>query len=298
VTPEGRITPHDLGIYRDEHVDMLAKITRFIDLQGAVAGIQLAHAGRKAATPRPWDDAPPKVPPADGGWEPVAPSAIPFGPGSWTPRELTSAEIADVVAAFATAARRSLEAGFRVAEIHGAHGYLIHEFLSPLSNMRTDAYGGSFENRTRIAREVSRAVRAVWPEGLPLFFRVSASDWAEGGWTIEESVELAKLLKADGVDVVDASSGGAVPDAKIAVGPGYQVPFAERIRREAGIATAAVGMITTAEQAQAILADGKADLIFLAREFLRDPYWPLHAARALGVDLPWPVQYERAKPRG
>jgi 2,4-dienoyl-CoA reductase-like NADH-dependent reductase (Old Yellow Enzyme family) len=298
VTADGRISPNDLGIYRDEHVDMLAKITRFIDLQGAVAGIQLAHAGRKAATPRPWENAAPKVLPEDGGWEPVAPSAIPFGPGSWTPRELTVAEIADVVAAFAAAARRSHDAGFRVAEIHGAHGYLIHQFLSPLSNTRTDAYGGSFENRTRLAREVSRAVRAAWPEGLPLFFRVSATDWAAGGWTLEESVELAKLLKTDGVDLIDASSGGAIPDAKIVLGPGYQVPFAERIRRDAAIATGAVGMITTAEQAQAIVAEGKADLVFLARELLRDPYWPLHAARALGDDVPWPVQYERAKPRG
>jgi 2,4-dienoyl-CoA reductase-like NADH-dependent reductase (Old Yellow Enzyme family) len=297
VTAAGRISPQDLGIYHDAHIDALAKITRFIDLQGAVAGIQLAHAGRKAATPRPWENAAPTVAPEHGGWEPVAPSAIPFAPGYRTPRALTLAEIAETVAAFAAAARRAHDAGFRVAEIHGAHGYLIHEFLSPLSNTRTDAYGGAFENRTRLAREVSRAVRAVWPEGLPLFFRISASDWAEGGWTLDESVELAKLLKADGVDLIDASSGGAIADAKIAVGPGYQVPFAERIRRDAAIPTGAVGMITTAEQAEAILGEGKADLIFIARELLRDPYWPLHAARALGVDLPWPVQYERAKPR-
>ncbi len=298
VTADGRITANDLGIYRDEHVDTLARITRFIDAQGSVAGIQLAHAGRKAATPRPWDESPPKVEPAAGGWEPVAPSAEAFTDGYWTPHELSVAEIAEIVTAFATAARRAFAAGFRVVELHGAHGYLIHEFLSPLSNHRTDAYGGSFENRVRFAREISQAVRAAWPEGLPLFFRVSATDWVPGGWTIEDSIGLAKLLREDGVDLIDASTGGNVARADIPVGPLYQVPFAERIRSEAAIATGAVGLITTAAEADAIVADGRADLVFLARALLRDPYWPLHAARELGVDLAWPVQYDRAKPRG
>lgn len=297
VTADGRISPADLGIWKDEHIEPLARIVRFVEQHGAAAGTQLAHAGRKASSAPPWlgghavgTDA--------GGWRPIwAPSAIPFATESIVPEALDEAGIRHVVRSFADAAKRAEAAGFRVIELHGAHGYLMHEFLSPLSNKRDDRYGGSFENRTRLTLEITDAVRAVWPERYPLFVRLSASDWVEGGWDIDESVELAKLLKARGVDLIDTSSGGAVPDAKIAVGPGYQVPFAARIRREAGIATGAVGMITEAKQAQQILADGAADLILLARELLRDPYWPLHAAHELGVEVDWPNQYQRAKPR-
>jgi 2,4-dienoyl-CoA reductase-like NADH-dependent reductase (Old Yellow Enzyme family) len=296
VTADGRISPQDLGIWKDEHVDMLAAIVTFIKANGAVAGTQLAHAGRKASTAAPWLGGA-AVDPSDGGWRPIyAPSPIPFADGWIVPQALSVDEIAGIVAAFADAAKRSLAAGFEVIELHGAHGYLIHEFLSPLTNTRDDAYGGSFENRTRFAREVVAAVRAVWPERLPLFVRISATDWAEGGWNLDESVELARILKTLGVDLIDCSSGGAVANAKIEVGPGYQVPFAERVRRDAGIATGAVGMITEAEQADAIVREGKADLVLLARELLRDPYWPLRAAGELGVDLEWPAQYRRAKP--
>ncbi len=297
VTADGRISPNDLGLYRDEHVEMLARINAFMEAQGAVPGIQLSHSGRKGASPRPWDELPPKVAVADGGWEPSAPSAIPFSDASWTPSELTETRIAELVRAFAASAKRALAAGFRVIELHGAHGYLIHEFLSPLANRRTDRYGGSFENRIRFAREVTQAVRAVWPERLPLFFRVSATDWLADGWTIEDSIALARVLREDGVDLIDASSGGIVPVAPIPVGPLYQAPFAERIRAEAGIATAAVGLITTAAEAQSLVAEGRADLVLLARELLRQPYWPLHVARELGRDLTWPAQYARAKPR-
>ncbi len=294
VTAAGRISPHDLGIWRDEHVEMLARITRFIAAHGAVAGVQLAHAGRKASSDAPWRGGGPLAE-SEGGWSPiVAPSALPFGRRSQTPASLDLAGIRDVIAAFRDAARRALDAGFRVIELHGAHGYLLHEFLSPLSNQRSDAYGGSFENRTRLFVEVTEAVRSVWPESLPLLARFSGTDWAPGGWDVEQSVELARLLAARGVDLVDCSSGGVIPGVTIPVEPGYQVPIAERVRREAGIATAAVGLITQPDQAEAIVRDGQADMVFLARALLRDPYWPLHAARELGASVTWPVQYQRA----
>jgi 2,4-dienoyl-CoA reductase-like NADH-dependent reductase (Old Yellow Enzyme family) len=295
ITPEGRISPNDLGIYRDEHVIKLREIVDFIHAQGAVAGIQLAHAGRKASTARPWDGGK-RVAPHDGGWQPIAPSAVSFDPADPAPRAMSAGDIEDLVRAFVSATRRALAAGFRVIEIHAAHGYLLHEFLSPLSNQRTDRYGGSFENRTRLVREVAAAVREALPSSHALFVRISASDWIEGGWSIDESVALARDLKALGVDLIDASSGGLAPQQQIALGPGYQVPFAERIRSEAGIPTGAVGLITKPQQAEAILRDGAADLVLLARELLRYPYWPLHAANALGVDVTWPVQYQRAKP--
>jgi 2,4-dienoyl-CoA reductase-like NADH-dependent reductase (Old Yellow Enzyme family) len=294
VTADGRISSKDLGIYLDEHVDPLARIFRFIAEQGAVPGMQLAHAGRKASTAEPWTGGGP-VAVADGGWTPIwAPSAIPFRDGWQTPRAMSLDDITDVRSAFADAARRLLAAGGQVAEIHAAHGYLLHEFLSPLSNHRDDQYGGSFDNRTRIVREVVDSVRAVWPERLPLFVRISATDWTDDGWTIEDSVALAAQLKDRGVDLIDCSSGGNVAKAAIPVGPGYQVPFAERIRRETGMMTGAVGLITEAQQAEAILAQGQADVVILARQLLRDPYWPLHAAHALGEPVHVPVQYQRA----
>jgi 2,4-dienoyl-CoA reductase-like NADH-dependent reductase (Old Yellow Enzyme family) len=295
VTPDGRITPSDLGIWKDEHVEPLARITRFVERQGAVAGIQLSHAGRKASTAPPWEGGKP-VDVDAGGWRPVVgPSPIPFGRGYQTPEPLEAAGIAHVVAAFADGARRALDAGFRVVELHAAHGYLLHEFLSPLSNARDDAYGGSFEGRIRLTCEVVEAVRRLWPERYPVFVRVSASDWTEGGWTIDDSVGLARRLRSLGVDLVDCSSGGLVPGAKIPTGPGYQTGFAERIRRDAGIPTGAVGLITAAEQADETIREERADLIFLARALLRDPYWPLRAARQLGQVGPWPVQYLRAR---
>ena len=293
VEARGRISPHDLGIWKDEHIEMLARTAAFVRSQGAVAGMQLAHAGRKASTRRPWEGGG-VIPESEGGWQTVAPSAIPFNPGDPAPAELTASEIQAIVEAFAAAARRALEAGFQLVEIHAAHGYLAHEFLSPLSNQRKDEYGGSFENRTRFALEVTRAVRAVWPASLPLFVRISSTDWAPGGWDIGDSVALSRLLRSAGADLIDCSSGGAVPHQKIALGPGYQVPFAARVRREAEIATGAVGLITTPEQANAVIAAGEADLVLLAREFLRDPYFPLHAAKALGDDLKPPAQYLRA----
>jgi 2,4-dienoyl-CoA reductase-like NADH-dependent reductase (Old Yellow Enzyme family) len=295
VLAEGRISPEDLGIWKDEHSEMLARIFRFIEAQGAVPGMQLAHAGRKASTAAPWKTGEQVVAEKDGGWRPIfAPSPLPFSPGDIVPEELSHEGIARVVRAFADASLRALEAGAKVIEIHAAHGYLLHSFLSPLSNQRTDEYGGSFENRTRALREVVTAIRAVWPERLPLLVRISATDWVEGGWDIEQSVALARQLKTLGVDLVDCSSGGAVPGATIPVGPGYQVPFAERIRAEAGIATAAVGMITAPEQADQIIRTGQADIVFLAREFLRDPNWPLHAALRLKQDLHVADQYRRA----
>jgi 2,4-dienoyl-CoA reductase-like NADH-dependent reductase (Old Yellow Enzyme family) len=293
VEARGRISPADQGIWKQEHVPFLQRIAGFLRGQGAAAGIQLAHAGRKASTRRPWEGGG-TIPVSEGGWQPVAPSPVPFRAEDPPPAELTRAGIGELIDAFAAAARRALDAGFQVVEIHGAHGYLIHEFLSPLSNFRSDEYGGSFENRIRLALEVTQAVRTAWPAELPLFLRISAADWAEGGWTLEESVELARRLKALGVDLVDCSSGGLVMHQKIHVAPGYQVPFAERIRSEAGIATGAVGMITTARQADEILRSGRADLVLLAREFLRDPYFPLHAARELGVEPQAPRQYTRA----
>ncbi len=296
VSPEARITPGDTGIWADRHIEPFARITRFLKAHGAVAGIQIAHAGRKASAAVPWEGGD-HLPDDAGGWIPVAPSAIAFGDGlDKVPHALTVEEIKRVQADFVAAARRSLAAGFEWLELHSAHGYLSHEFLSPLSNQRTDNYGGAFENRIRFLMETTRAVRAVWPENLPLTVRISCTDWVEGGWDLEQSVELARRLRAEGVDLIDCSSGGAVPNAKIAVGPGYQVPFAERIRREAGIATAAVGLITEAKQADDIVRSGQADVVLLAREFLRDPYWPAHAARALGqaAALPAPNQYARA----
>jgi len=297
VSPEGRISPQDLGVWSDAHAQALAPIVRFIRHQGAVAGIQLAHAGRKASTQRPWDGNS-CLPQTEGGWQPIAPSPIPFSPEYCRPREMAQEDLAGVRRDFTAAAARAMQAGFEVIEIHAAHGYLIHEFLSPLSNKRTDDYGGSFENRVRLLREVAREVRGVLGDRLPLFVRISSTDWVEGGWTVDESVELAKLLKEDGVDLVDCSSGGLIADAKIPVGPGYQTEFAERVRCEAVIATAAVGMITSAAQADHIIRTGQADIVLLAREFLRDPYWPLHAAQALHQTAQWPVQYLRAAPKG
>ncbi len=293
VEPRGRISPWDTGIWKDEHVAMLGRIAAFLRGQGAAPGIQLAHAGRKAGVQRPWEGGR-AIPETEGGWQPVAPSPIPFHEEDPEPHELTRVEIRTLAGQFAAAARRALDAGFELVEIHGAHGYLLHEFLSPLSNHRDDDYGGSLSNRMRFALEVTEAVRAAWPARLPLFFRVSATDWVEGGWTLDECVVLARELKALGVDVVDCSSGGNSPLQKIAIGPGYQVPFAARIRAEAGIATAAVGMITSAVQADAIVRAGQADLVLLAREYLRDPYFAIHAAQALGEKAFAPVQYARA----
>ncbi|WP_306590226.1 NADH:flavin oxidoreductase/NADH oxidase [Geothrix sp. 21YS21S-4] len=293
VSPEGRISPDDLGIWNDAQGEGLARIARFIASQGAAPGIQLAHAGRKASNPAPWKGSG-SLPESAGGWVPVGPSPMAFD-ANWTvPTALDAAGIQAVIQSFAEAARRALAAGFVVAELHAAHGYLLHQFLSPLSNRREDAYGGSFENRTRLLREVASAVRAVWPEHLPLFARISATDWAEGGWNLDQSVELARVLKALGVDLVDCSTGGLVPRTEIPLGPGYQVPFAARIRAEAGIATGAVGLITGPEQAEQILAQESADLVLLGRELLRDPRWPMHAAQTLGTDASWPASYQRA----
>ena len=299
VVPEGRISPEDLGVWSEAHFEPLARVAHFIAAQGGVAGIQLAHAGRKASTFRPWPNAGTgAIPESEGGWPTVAPSAMAFSDTYPMPRALTVEEIAAVQQAFVTAAVRAVESGFRVIELHGAHGYLFHEFLSPLSNHRTDSYGGSFDNRTRLLRDTAAAVRDALPEGIPLFVRISATDWTEDGWDVEQSVELARRLKAAGVDLIDCSSGGNVDGAKIPVGAGYQLPFADRIRREADIATGAVGMITGAAQADQIVRNGQADLVLLAREMLRDPYWPLHAAAELRVSAPWPVQYLRAAPHG
>jgi 2,4-dienoyl-CoA reductase-like NADH-dependent reductase (Old Yellow Enzyme family) len=293
VERRGRISPGDTGIWRNEHIEPLSRITRFLSAHGAAAGVQLAHAGRKGSTAPPWQGGG-VIAQEAGGWQPVAPSAVPFHPGDPAPRELSVAEIGSIIDAFRSAAGRAAEAGFQIAEIHGAHGYLIHEFLSPLSNLRTDDYGGAFEHRIRFALEVVRAVRSVWPENLPLFLRISSTDWVEGGWDLDQSVELARHVRDLGVDLIDCSSGGASPAQQIALGPGYQVPFAERIRREAGILTAAVGLITSAGQAAEIVRSGQADLILLARQFLRDPYFPLHAARELDQHVDPPVQYLRA----
>jgi 2,4-dienoyl-CoA reductase-like NADH-dependent reductase (Old Yellow Enzyme family) len=298
VVPEGRISPQDLGLWKDEHIEILARITAFVRQQGAAPGIQLAHAGRKGSTWRPWDGKRGAVEASHGGWTAVAPSAIQFAPDFPHPKELSTQEIHAVVDAFAAAARRSLDAGFRLVEIHSAHGYLLHEFLSPLSNHRTDSYGGSFENRTRLLREVVTAVRRLWPERLPLFVRISSVDWAEGGWTIEDSIALAKQLGPLGVDLMDCSSGAVLPTAVPPSGPGMQIPFAEAVKRGAGILTAAVGAITAGDQAEAILQEGKADIVLLAREFLRDPYWPQHVAAKAGAQVTWPVQYLRAAPDG
>jgi 2,4-dienoyl-CoA reductase-like NADH-dependent reductase (Old Yellow Enzyme family) len=293
VTPEGRISPQDLGIWDDAQVDALARITRFIRSQKRASGMQLAHAGRKGSTRRPWEGS--GAVEADG-WVPRGPTDVPFAAGFPIPRALELHELPSIAHAFADAASRARAAGFDVIEVHAAHGYLLHEFLSPLSNTRDDAYGGSFENRTRLCLEVVDAVRAVWPDHLPLFVRISATDWVDGGWDIEQSIELARRLKPRGVDLMDCSSGGNVAAARIPVGPGYQVPFAERIRREADIPTGAVGLITEPAHANAIVEEGRADCVLLARELLRDPYWPLRAARELGVNVDWPAQYLRAAP--
>jgi 2,4-dienoyl-CoA reductase-like NADH-dependent reductase (Old Yellow Enzyme family) len=298
VTADGRISPQDLGIYDDRHVEGLERIVRFIHGQKTLAASQLAHAGRKGSTARPWEPKGGAIAPSDGGWEPVGPTAEAFTAGYPVPRALALSEIPAIVDAFAAAARRALAAGFDIIEVHAAHGYLLHEFMSPLVNTRSDAYGGSYDNRVRLCLEVVEAVRAVWPERLPLFVRISSTDWKEGGWDLEQSVELARRLRDRGVDLVDCSSGGAVHDAKITLGPGYQVPFAAHIRRDAGIATGAVGLITDPAQADAIIRGGLADCVLLARELLRDPYWPLRAAGELGHQVPWPAQYLRAALHG
>ncbi|MEO5997961.1 MAG: NADPH dehydrogenase NamA [Chitinophagaceae bacterium] len=294
VSPDGRITPDDLGIWKDEHIEPLKRITDFLKMQNTIAGIQLAHAGRKASRTSPWKGST-RLNNSNGGWQNVAPSAIPFFAQEEPPAELDEEGIDKIIADFRSATKRALEAGFQLIEIHAAHGYLVNEFLSPLANKRTDKYGDSFENRTRFLLEIISAVREIWPEGLPLFVRISASDWKEGGWDIEDSISLAEIFKNKGVDLIDCSSGGVIPDAVIPAGPGYQVPFAETIRKRTGFATGAVGIIVTATQAEEIISSGKADFVILAREMLRDPYFPLHAARELGFDMKWPVQYERAK---
>ncbi|MBY8883000.1 NADH:flavin oxidoreductase/NADH oxidase [Actinacidiphila acidipaludis] len=299
VSPEGRISPADLGIWNDVQAEAFTRITRFVKEQGAVPGIQLAHAGRKASTDRPWRGGAP-LSGGEEGWQPVGPSAVPFAEDHPVPTEMTTADIAETVEQFVAAARRALRAGFEVAELHGAHGYLIHQFLSPHSNHRTDGYGGPFENRIRFALEVVDAVRAVWPDELPLFFRVSATDWLpEGGWTPDETVRLAKELLVRGVDLLDVSTGGNAAGVRIPVGPGYQVPFAARIKAETDLPVAAVGEITHARQAETILTTGQADAVLLARELLRQPTWPLQAARELGVSAgaAVPQQYARAYPR-
>lgn len=294
VSPEGRITPDDLGLWKDEHIEKLKQIVSFIESQGCIAGVQLAHAGRKASNSSPWKGGR-MLSEEQGGWQTVAADTTPFRPEEKPSVALDKAGIEKVKSAFKAAAVRSLQVGFKVIEIHGAHGYLLHEFYSPLSNHRTDEYGGSFENRIRLLTEVVDAVKEVWPDTLPLFVRISASDWTEGGWTSEDSVKLAKTLKQQNVDLIDCSSGGNVPHAKIAVGPGYQVQFSEDIKKEVDILTGAVGMITTPAQAEEIISSGKADMVIIAREFLRDPYFPLNAAKELGEDIQWPVQYDRAK---
>jgi 2,4-dienoyl-CoA reductase-like NADH-dependent reductase (Old Yellow Enzyme family) len=298
VVPEGRISPHDLGIWDDAHVEFLQRITRFVAAQGAVPGMQLAHAGRKASTKRPWEGSG-AVAAEDGGWTNVmAPSPLRFADTYPQPQALSLGGIAAVVAAFRAGAQRALAAGFRLLEIHAAHGYLLHQFLSPLANHRDDGYGGSLANRARLCLEVVAAIRAVIPEAMPLSVRLSATDWVEGGWTPEESVQLARWLRDAGVDLVDVSSGGLASGQKIPIGPGYQVPFARQVRDGAGVATAAVGLITAPAQAEAIVAHGDADIVLLARELLRQPHWPLLAAHALDADATWPSQYERAHPGG
>lgn len=298
ITAEGRITAQDLGLWNDAQIAPLQRITRFIAAQGAVPGIQLAHAGRKASTHRPWLGKRGSVKPEDGGWVPVGPSKIAFDPEHTAPSELSVAQIHEVIQAFVSAAKRALTAGFKVVEVHAAHGYLLHQFLSPLSNQRRDEYGSSFENRIRLTLQVTEAVREVWPRDLPVFVRVSATDWVEDGWNPDETVELARRLKALGVDLIDVSSGGTSVHAEIPIGPGYQTRFAERVRKESEIATGTVGMITEPAQAEHILRTGQADIILLARELLRDPYWPLHADDDLGGNKAvWPAQYQRATSR-
>jgi len=293
VTPEGRISPDDLGIYEDGHIEMLSRITAFIEDQQSIPGIQLAHAGRKGSTASPWKGGK-AVSHEEGGWTPIAPSPIPFDEGYPLPKEISSEEIQEIPRAFVTATQRAEKAGFKVIELHAAHGYLLHQFHSPLSNKRKDEYGGSFENRIRLTKEVVAAIRNAWPEEYPLIVRITSTDWVEGGWTLDDSVALARELKQLGVDLVDCSSGGSSPHAKISMGPGYQTAFAERIKREAEIKTGAVGMITSPEQAEHILVTEQADIVLLARELLRDPYWPRRAAKVLGATIEAPLQYRRA----
>jgi len=293
VSAVGRISPGDLGIWKDEHVPALARIAAFVENQGAVAGIQIAHAGRKASTARPWDGGQ-AVSDAQGGWEPIAPSALAFGEHYRRPRAASAQDLAEIRGQFRAAAERARAAGFRYLELHAAHGYLLHSFLSPLSNQRSDEYGGSFENRTRLLLEVARELREIWPEDRVLAARLSCTDWVEGGWTSEDTVRLAQLLEREGVDVIDCSSGGNVASAKIPVGPGYQVQFAEAVKRGTKLLAAAVGMITEAKQAEAIIREGRADFVFLAREMLRDPYFAVNAAHALSHKAPVPKQYTRA----
>jgi 2,4-dienoyl-CoA reductase-like NADH-dependent reductase (Old Yellow Enzyme family) len=294
VEARGRISPVDLGLWEDGQVEPLARVVRFIEAQGAAAGVQLAHAGRKASTRAPWEGGGP-LGPSDGGWQVVGPSPIPFSSGSPIPAALDAAGLLAVARSFARAAERAREAGFRVVELHAAHGYLLHQFLSPISNQRSDEYGGRLENRSRLLREVVAAVRSAWPEELPLLLRISATDWVPGGWDLDQSVELCRGLSHLGVDLVDVSSGGTSPAAAVPAGPGYQAAFSERIRREAGIRTGAVGLITSPEQADHLIRTGQADLALLGRELLRDPYFALRAARTLGADGPWPRQYLRAR---
>ncbi|MEI9945605.1 MAG: NADPH dehydrogenase NamA [Chitinophagaceae bacterium] len=294
VSPEGRISPGDLGIWKDEQIGMLKRITSFIEKHGAVPGIQLAHAGRKASHHIPWKGGN-ALADNEGAWQTVAPSAIPFKEDEPAPQAMDKKATQQLINDFKAAAVRAATAGFKIIEIHAAHGYLLNEFMSPISNQRTDEYGGSFENRIRIVLEVIHAVREVWNKDLPLFMRISSADWVEGGWTAEDSVKLALVIKDKGVDLLDCSSGGISPLQKIPVTPLYQVPFSEKIKKETGMLTSAVGLITTAQEAEQVLQEQQADLIFLARQMLRDPYFPLHAAKELKVDIPWPVQYERAK---
>lgn len=294
VSPEGRISIDDIGIWKDEHIPFLKRINDFISSQGSVPGIQLAHAGRKASNMAPWNGER-LLTPAEGGWECVAPSAIRFSNEAAMPSALSIEGIEKVIQDFIDASKRSVEAGFRVIEIHAAHGYLIHQFLSPLSNTRSDEYGGSFENRIRLLTRVTEGIRKSIPGDFPLFVRISCTDWVDGGWDVAGSVALVRILKGLGVDLVDCSSGGLAPGVKIPLGPGYQVRFSETVRKETGILTGAVGMITTAAQAESILENGQADLVFMARELLRNPYFPLHAAYELGDDIAWPNQYLRAK---
>ena len=294
VSAEGRISPGDTGLWNGAQVDAFRRITDFVSTQGAVPGLQLAHAGRKASTHVPWKGGK-ALAPDEGAWTTLAPSSLPFDAGSPVPREMTAADMDRVTDEFAAAARRAVDAGFGVVEVHAAHGYLLHEFLSPLSNARTDEFGGSLENRMRFPLRVVRAVRGAFPAERPVFVRISATDWTEGGWNLPQSIAFARRLKDEGVDLVDCSSGGLVPGAAIPLGPGYQVPFAEAVRCDALVATGAVGMITEPRQAEAILREGRADAIVMARAFLRDPYWALHAAKELGVDVEWPAPYRRAK---
>ncbi len=293
VAADGRISPSDLGIWKDAHIPMLARIAAFIAANGAVPAIQIAHAGRKGSSSAPWDGGKP-MPLALGGWQTMAPSSVAFSPDWPAPRAATADDLAGIISAFAAAAIRARTAGFQLLEIHAAHGYLLHEFLSPIANRREDGYGGSFDRRCRLLIEVVEAVRKAWPGSLPLAVRLSCTDWVDGGWGIDDAVALARLLRSREVDVIDCSSGGQVANAAIPLGPGYQVPFAERIRREAGIATAAVGMITDCQQAEAVVREGRADLVLMAREFLRDPYWPMRHAKELGQAPAAPKQYGRA----